>query len=568
MEFNELLSSYLIKLDISQKDLAIYSGLSEASITRYVNGIRKPKYNSKQTKDIVDGLIKIAKEKGLTIKPYDELLKEFNSSLSDGIIVDYDVFLTNLNNLLKQFKIRNNELARGIYNDSSHISKILSGTRRPGDLKEFINEVSNYITNRIINNDELDEAAYLLSVDKKEISNSSKLHNKLVNWLGSSTPIQKDNSFSEFLTKLDDFDLNDYMKTIHYDDIKLPPSIPHLPTRKEYLGIQKMMESEIDFMKTTVLSKTKDDCILYSDMPIEEMANDPDFPKRYMIGLALMLKKGLHIHIIHDINRPFNEMMIGLQNWIPLYMTGQISPYYLPSLQNSVFLHFLKVSGVAALEGNAIAGNQKDGRYVLYRSKEDVKHYQKRAKDLLNKAKPLMDIYLKDNKDEYISVINKSFNENKTMVCSNIPIYLLPQEVINRKDINKDIKEYCNNYLELFKQLISKHKVYLSIPHYNKDNYDSNILSTADCFIDKRIEFNFEDYQKTINYLNDLSKQNKNFVLDLNTNPIFHNINYSIIGDKMVIVSKENTPTIHFVIYHNKMIKAFQRFVPKVNIEK
>ena len=78
-------------------------------------------------------------------------------------------------------------------------------------------------------------------------------------------------------------------------------------------------------------------------MPIEEMAKDSDFPKKWMFGMACMLKKGLHLHQIHQIDRPFAEMMLGLESWIPMYMTGQISPYYLKENTGQTFMHLLKV---------------------------------------------------------------------------------------------------------------------------------------------------------------------------------------------------------------------------------
>ena len=104
---------------------------------------------------------------------------------------------------------------------------------------------------------------------------------------------------------------------------------------------------------------------MYSDMPITEMAKDPDFPKKWMFGMALLLKKGLHLDQIHHLDRSFEEMMLGLESWIPMYMTGQISPYYFKNAQNNIFLHFLKVSGAAALSGEAIAGSHGDGKYYL-----------------------------------------------------------------------------------------------------------------------------------------------------------------------------------------------------------
>ena len=63
-------------------------------------------------------------------------------------------------------------------------------------------------------------------------------------------------------------------------------------------------------------------------MPLGERASEPEFPKKWMYGMALMLKKGLHLNQIHNLDRSFDEMMLGLESWIPMYMTGQISPYY------------------------------------------------------------------------------------------------------------------------------------------------------------------------------------------------------------------------------------------------
>ena len=76
------------------------------------------------------------------------------------------------------------------------------------------------------------------------------------------------------------------------------------------------------------------------------------------------VKKGLHLHQIHNLDRSLEDMMLGLESWIPMYMTGQISPYYLKGVQNNVFLHFLKVPGAAALSGEAINGFHAEGKYL------------------------------------------------------------------------------------------------------------------------------------------------------------------------------------------------------------
>lgn len=50
----------------------------------------------------------------------------------------------------------------------------------------------------------------------------------------------------------------------------------------------------------------------------------------------MCLKKGLYLNIIHNLDRPFNEMMLGLESWIPIYMTGQVSPFYFKNNNNNI----------------------------------------------------------------------------------------------------------------------------------------------------------------------------------------------------------------------------------------
>ena len=64
-------------------------------------------------------------------------------------------------------------------------------------------------------------------------------------------------------------------------------------------------------LKATVISKSTEPVIMESDMPMGEMAKDPEFPKKWMFGTAMMLKKGLHLNQIHDLNRSFEGYDAG-----------------------------------------------------------------------------------------------------------------------------------------------------------------------------------------------------------------------------------------------------------------
>ena len=262
--------------------------------------------------------------------------------------VDMEKLRVNVDQLLDALSISVSDLARSLNYDASYISRIRKGQRQPADPVEFVTGISRYIVRRCQDTSQKKDIAELIGCKPDDLEKVEEYQMRLVEWLTSGTGNVR-NQVAGFLEKIDGFQQNEYIRVIHFDELKVPTAPFQLPTSKSYLGIKEMMDSELAFLKATVLSRSKEPVIMYSDMPMGEMAKDPEFPKKWMFGMAMLLKKGLHLHQIHNIDRSFEDMMLGLESWIPMYMTGQISPYYLKDTQDNAFLHLLKVSGSVAL---------------------------------------------------------------------------------------------------------------------------------------------------------------------------------------------------------------------------
>ena len=103
-------------------------------------------------------------------------------------------------------------------------------------------------------------------------------------------------------------------------------SLPfRLPASRNYYGIEEMKQGELDFFKATALSKSRlSPVFMCSDMPMADMAEDLDFGKKWMFGIAVALRKGLHLDIIHNIDHPFEEMMSKLRADSHLYDDQQV----------------------------------------------------------------------------------------------------------------------------------------------------------------------------------------------------------------------------------------------------
>lgn len=355
MKFSEKLNDYIEQLSCTGKDICNLSGISAASFSRYRNGERVPELGTKHFEDLCCALARISAQKGKLQITADAVKKAF-VSCDDFVSTDKELLRKNFNTLLSALNVNLTQLCQYTNYDASAVFRIRNGSRKPGDAERFASAVASFVTRTMQTQSEIGAVAELIGCDIDEIYDLSVRYAKIKSWL-LKQPVQKaeGNSVSKFLSKLDDFDLNEYIKVIKFDELKVP-SVPfQIPSSKTYFGIKEMMGSELDFLKSTVLSKSSAPVIMYSDMPMKEMAKDPEFPKKWMFGMAMMLKKGLHLHQIHNLDRSFDEMMLGLESWIPMYMTGQISPYYFKNAPNDVFLHFLKVSGIAALSGEAVA---------------------------------------------------------------------------------------------------------------------------------------------------------------------------------------------------------------------
>ena len=573
MNFKEVLNEYLKELNCSSKKLSNESGLSESVISRYRSGERTPVKNSEQLNKLTKALFNIAKDNGKNKYTFDKIVSDFNSVLTSDDF-DYTTFSNNLNTLITSLNINTHEMSKYIVFDASHISRIRYGKAKPSNPVEFSNKICSYILNRYKNPDDINNLMMIIGCKKSDLSNE-KIYSTLFNWLTSEiVPVK--NQISDFLHHLDSFNLDDYIKVIKFDELKVP-SIPFYKAKtKHYYGIEEMKQGELNFFKGTVLSKSKEDIFMCSDMPMEDMAKDIDFGKKWMFAIAMCLKKGHHLNIIHNLDRPFNEMMLGLESWIPIYMTGQISPYYLSNLKNNVYNHLNYVSAAAALSGECINGFHNKGMYYLTTNKNEIEYYKEKSDLLLKKAKPLMEIYRENNIKEYHLFLKKDENIecDRTRYISSLPLFTISDELLikilkrnklTKEEINKIIK-YKNNEFKYMNSILKKNKVFDYIYVIKEDEFisDTPSLSLNNLFIDKIINYTYKEYIEHLKLTNEYAKNNKNYNILTEKDKTFKNITITILKNNHVIISKNSNPTIHFVIRHPKLVAAIESFNPLV----
>ena len=566
MKFSDLLNKYLEEFNCSSKKLSELTNISPSVISRYRSSQRTPEADSIQVETIINVLFELSDKK---YQKEDIKNSIINSLRKDSF--NYESFSKNLNDLINLLKINLKDMSKYTLYDPSHISRIRYGKTKPSEPIEFSKKTINYIINKYNSEEDIKKLSNLL--DKN--LNINNLNEHLLNFLTDSKD-KPDDKIEKFLTNLDNFNLNDYIKAIKFDELKIL-NIPFYITKtKSYYGIEEMKKGELDFFKGTVLTKNNN-VFMCSDMPMEDMAKDVEFGKKWMFGIACMLKKDIHLDIIHNLDRPFNEMMLGLESWIPIYMTGQITPYYFKDIKTNIYQNLTYTSQTLALAGESINGYHNKGKYYLTNNKKEVEYYQEKAKNLLKKASPLMEIYKEENVDSYNNFLNNYYEiyEPRTRFLSSLPLFtisntlltsILKRNNINEDDINK-ILDYKINLTLNYNNILNKTSLYDNIPSLTKKEFENNKpnLLLSDIFYNKKITYTYDEYLSHLKETEDFSKKNSNYKLNILPSLTFKNITITIVNQKFVIISKDENPTIHFIIRHPKLVNAISNFKPPVN---
>ena len=574
MEFNEQLNTYIELLQCTAKELSDVSGLSPSVISRYRTGEREPDVESDNLIKLAQGIATIALSRQQPDLSYDAIYSALQNAFLEKNTF-YEQFASNYDTLIKTLEIPMKELAAATNFDSSYLYRIRSGQRHPKDLHSFSDSFCDYITSHYQNPSDKEKLVGLFGCTMDNLNEPESYRSQLTAWLLHTPAETSDHYMDDFLEKLNEFDLDEYIRTIHFDELKVPSSF-QIPGSRHYYGAEDSRKGELDFFKATVLSSSTEPVFMCSDMPMINTSGDKDFNKKRMFVIAMSQKKGLHINIIHNVDRPFEELIQGLETWIPIYMTGQVSPYHLPHTSTNIYHHLNYVSGSLAFTGESIPGHPDKAKYYLTNNKEELSYYKQKADFLLEKAEPLIEIYTKNQKVAFETLANTYIQKRgkRHHLLSALPLYTISTEllirILNRNHISQPEQKELLYHVEkehfYAKTILQNNVICDEIPHLSAKEFIKHPMKlfVAGAFLDKEITYTYEDYIEHLRLTKDYARKHPNYTCKKTKQHTFPNIQIYITENDNVLISKAQSPTIHFVIRHPKIVQALQNFVPNV----
>lgn len=558
MLYHEQLNRCLQEYRITAKELAEASGISVASVSRYRQGKCRPEPEA--SRKLAEGLLTLISARGIELTPAQA--EEIRQMLS----VRRPVFsCTRFDLLLQTMHIQLKDLAGFVQFMPSYLSKIHTGQRSPADPKRFLSGLCSCLQQMHSSDSDLQRLCELTGC-----TGLTDLQPALERWLlgGAS---QQSEGVGSLLHQLDLFDPNEYMSRTHFDALDVPPPQPVPESHTDYFGISQMRQSHLDFFRMTMLSESEAPIFMHDDMPIEQLVQDPEWVQAWMTAILCCLKKGLTFRVIHNVDRPVGEMLIGLKTWVPLYMTGQIEPYYFPSAVTEVYSHMNFISGAACLCGEGVSGREADTWYELDTAAVKVDAAQKKAAALLRKAMPLMEIYNSEKAALYQQSVRERLAEKGELLIlhPSLPLHSIPDgllvKILERNHVPPEqaerIMRIAVKQQSEFERFIASDTVTEVMPELTEAQFTVHPLRLylADEFCEASLTYSYQEYCLHLEEL--LNIRHPRYRLLLRAEAGFRNIRIVLKRGKWAVFTKSQTPVMHFVIRNPKLLYAVQDYV-------
>ena len=107
------------------------------------------------------------------------------------------------------------------------------------------------------------------------------------------------------------------------------------------------------------------------------------------------------------------------------------------------------------------------------------------------------------------------------------------------------------------------------IPYISENEFKNCKMSLllSGMFCETDIFYNYNEYTEHLNQTKNFEKKYNNYFIKLSLNRVFNNLQILIHENECVIVSKNKSPAIHFIIHHPKLRNAIENFIPPITEE-
>ena len=291
-----------------------------------------------------------------------------------------------------------------------------------------------------------------------------------------------------------------------------------------------------------------------------------------------VLSRGNRIKIIHTVSRDLDEMLSAISQWMPLYMSGSIEPYFYPKKRDGIFKRTLFVAPeTAAVVSNSVGDQASVAANVLYRDRDAVASFAADFLQYLCLCRPLMRIFTAREREECYATLAEfeRVQADALIKTESLSLLTMPEPLLMQILKRSGMDEYGGGSLHdaryqcFLENLLSNHFTELiSLPDVEAVKSGSVKVSMSDMLSGGAVYYTPEEFIAHLEHILALLECCENYHVHLSDKPMEDQYTVYAREELGVIVAKTSQPPVVLAINEGNMTAAFWGFPENIIGEK
>ena len=406
MSFISALNMYCEIIPCNAGEIAAACGVSPSALSRYRSGQRMPTSQSKVIPQMAKGITTLLRkyEVDPTVTEQDVLAMLMSGRAEEHASAAR--FSDRLDQLISVLGIRNKDLARAVGIDASYVSRIRHGKRAAHDKVTLALACAQLAVKKCLDEGKADALPSLEGLSVGEVSaalvtgdSRADLADLLVGWLIGVRLVEiQTEDILQVLKEIDGFDYGEARERLLADPYWDNADAGMARDDSQFFyGLEGAREAELKFIGELLQEPQPGTVIACSSLATEALISDQEYFEHHQSGLMRHLERGGRMEVIHDLRRPFSEILLGVKYWLPLYLTGRVRAYYLDYVPSDAFRLAVYASKTCVFSGEDVEGAYVSRRCLVAKRPADVQHCRRKANAIRSLARPFFDLYRTDD---------------------------------------------------------------------------------------------------------------------------------------------------------------------------
>ncbi len=599
MLFHEKIGLVLKELGVSRTELARASGLDASLISRFYNGERIPSRFSPQLDKLSMGVAALAlKQKSQNkicalcgapecgevsaisdavnawINMPDSSLRPQRAHKLQRPLVSTQhhgegAFAEKLDALIRAAEVTNTSLARHLNVDASLISRFRSGVRVPGANKRLVANICTFFSLRDYTSRQRRALFGILRMEPTE--DREALLDALRSYLQAGSANTDCVYVDDLLETLDSMRpalVN--LAPVQTDD----PVTLHSGVMDIYQGNAGLRRAAARLIESICADGNVRELRMFSDLDIQWVLEDEAFLNAWPEQLKRIMDQGTRITFIISMDASLHRLLLTIERWIPLFMTGKLNLYLLPRPAMRRFdCTLLLADKLAAVQSFCVTNMAPFASYLYTHNEELIENLHKQLDALCEFGCVSAQMFSEEMQTQYqrfLSAFERAPGDTDVVLHSLSAYTISPslmERMLKRTGVPEETRERILTYHQLAVKRATKNLSLYSISDYIC-LADPAALSEGRVQVElpwldgsARVAYTPAEYAEHIRTTIELLRTYPGYSIYLLPQVPFHNIKLMVRQGTGALIRKLDKPCIAMATAQPALVNALSNYI-------